>query len=1254
LAQPLNLDPRLIHPALRRGAALPLALAILLGLSAGILTVFQAQQTSRVVTQVFLGGASLGQVLRPLAMLLALILLRASLVWGGDVAASALARRLKLDLRRQLVQRLFALGPAFTSQERGGELVAAASQGIEALDAYYSQYLPQLALAALVPLTFLLFIFPIDPLSGLVLLLTAPLIPIFMILIGDQAQALTRRQWSTLSRLNAYFLDVLQGLSTLKMLGQSRAQIKVIGQASERFRLATMSVLRITFLSALALEMVATLSTAVVAVEIGLRLLYGRLSFEQAFLVLLLAPEFYLPLRLLGTRFHAGMAGVAAARQIFAILEHPVGQVSLPAARVEENVGQVSIPAAHHSIQFIDVHYTYPDERSALNGLSFEIAEGEKVALVGPSGAGKSTILSLLLGFIPPQAGEIRLDGIPLASIPPGDGRPAMAWVPQKPYLFNDTVLENIRLARPDASLQDVQQAAALSHADEFIRRLPQGYDTPIGEGGARLSGGQAQRLALARAFLQDAPLVLLDEATANLDPATEAQVSASLERLLQGRAALVIAHRLSTASRLDRILVLDGGRIVQEGRHSELAQAPGLYRRLLGAWSSASAQAEASAGGEAVTLAEADTLPVSNTEASPLSEHLSMDPSRAPLEATPSPPRPFLRLLALAAPIKGRIALSALIGMATVLSGIGLMGASAYLVSAAALHPSIADLQVAIVAVRFFGIARGLFRYLERTTSHQATFRLLARLRVWFYTALEPLAPARLLRYRSGDLLARMQEDIESLENFYVRVLAPPLVAAGIALCVAFFLWRFDPPLALSVLLLQALAGIGLPLLVRRLSAAPGREQVLQRAALNASLVDAVQGMPDLLATGQQGRQLERLDETGQALAGAQRGLASLNAWQNALLGLFANLALWVVLVLAIPLVSAGTLPGVYLAVLALVALTSFEAIAPLPLAASYLEGNLQAARRLMEIVDAQPEVSDPAQPLLLTVARPGRRADAALLEVRGLCFRYPKAWQLSGAASLPDSIEPFESGPGALEGLDLSLRLGESVAIVGPSGAGKSTLVNLLLRFWEYREGQILLDGQDLRRYRPEDVRRAISVVSQNTYLFSASVRENLLVARPDAGPDEVVQAARSAQIHEFIESLPQGYETWIGEQGVRLSAGERQRLAIARALLKNAQLLILDEATANLDALTERQVLEALQELAAGRATLVLTHRLVGLEAMHEILVLDKGRVVERGRQRNLLAAAGLYRRMWDLQNQALSDLYLFLSENPSPPP
>ena len=418
------------------------------------------------------------------------------------------------------------------------------------------------------------------------------------------------------------------------------------------------------------------------------------------------------------------------------------------------------------------------------------------------------------------------------------------------------------------------------------------------------------------------------------------------------------------------------------------------------------------------------------------------------------------MRLLSLAAPIRGWIALSALIGLATVLSGMGLMGASAYVISAAALHPSIAELQVAIVLVRFFGISRGLFRYLERLVSHQATFRLLAQLRVWFYAALEPLAPARLLRYRSGDLLARMQQDIAALESFYVRVLYPPLVAVGIALLTALYLWRFDPRLALGLLLLQCIAGVLLPFLVRRLSAAPARQQVLQRAALDAALVDSIQGMPDLLAAGGQDRQLARLDAAGLALAQAQRRLASLNALQNALLGFFANASLWVVLFLAIPLVGAGSIPGVYLAVLALVALTSFEAIAPLPLAAQQLEGSLQSARRLVEIVDASPEVADPPDPQPLVVPAPPRSGSPPpLLAVQGLSFRYPAAWQLSSGDPLPPPLAAEPDAGEALVDLDFSLAPGEVVAIVGPSGAGKSTLVGLLLRFWDYHAGAHLV---------------------------------------------------------------------------------------------------------------------------------------------------------------------------------------------------
>ena len=589
---PMRLDRRLLRRA--QATRTPLALAIGLGSGGGIVVVGQAYLLSLVVNRVFLAKDTLGGVLSLLVAFLLLSLVRAGLAWGADIAADRVAGRVKHDLRARLAAHLLALGPAYARGERSGELANTAVEGIEALDAYFRQYLPQLALAALVPLAVLLFVFPLDWVSGLIMLLTAPLIPVFMILIGSLAESLTRRQWTSLSRMSAHFLDVLQGLTTLKLLGRSREQLRAIARISDQFRGSTMGVLRVTFLSALVLEMVATISTAVVAVQIGLRLLYGALSFQQGFFVLLLAPEFYLPLRTLGARFHAGMQGVAAAQRIFEVLDTPApgAPSGQPLAADGQEAGMAAIlpispiAPARLDLCFSSVHYAYEGgQRPALNGLSFELHHGESVALVGPSGAGKSTVAYLLLRFLEPDSGSITVGGQSLQALSPAAWREQVAWVPQNPYLFHGTVAENIRLARPDAGRDLVERAARQAGADLFIEALPQGYDSIVGERGARLSGGEAQRIALARAFLKDAPLLILDEATANLDPEIEALLQEAMGRLLPGRTALIIAHRLSTVYRAGRILVLDRGRLAEEGTHAGLMQQGGLYRRLVGAY---------------------------------------------------------------------------------------------------------------------------------------------------------------------------------------------------------------------------------------------------------------------------------------------------------------------------------------------------------------------------------------------------------------------------------------------------------------------------------------------------------------------------------------------------------------------------------------------------------------------------------------------------------------------------------------------
>jgi ATP-binding cassette, subfamily C, bacterial CydCD len=1228
----LRQNSRLLKLALSDQSRLLISIAA--GVSGGVFAISQAYLLSRVISGVFLDGHTLAGSAADLAFLSLVILLRALSVWVSEVCAGNLSLHIKTKLRDKLFSHLLALGPLHIQEERAGELIQTTIEGIESLDQYISQYLPQLFLSALIPLSILVVVFPIDLVSGLILLLTAPLIPIFMILIGSLADSLTRKQWQVLSRMSAYFLDVLQGLTTLKIFDRSRDQIKIIAAVSERYRETTMQVLRVAFLSALSLELIATLSTAILAVGIGLRLLYTSegngflgISFQQAFFVLLLAPEYYLPLRLLGARFHAGMAGATAAGRIFEILDTPPTTSStIPATKQNPAVPELRT-SRPPSITFANVSYTYPDGRPALRGVSFELAPGQVTALVGPSGSGKSSLAQLLLRFIDPQEGVICIDGLSLDQLEPQNWRQNIAFVSQNPYLFSGTVASNIAFGKPSADRDSVIIAAKQALAHDFILSLPDGYETLVGERGIRLSGGEAQRIALARAFLKDAPIVILDEASANLDPETEACLFSGMQKLMQERTVLIIAHRLATVMSSDQILVLEKGRLVESGDHSTLSKTGGAYQRLvkasIGAHHPGTLDTTSGIGSEYIGQ---ETLP--QLPALPSANRWNQPPKHWPV---------LLRLLSILASFKRQVFLSVLLGFATIGSGIGLMGTSAYIISSAALRPSIADLQIAIVGVRFFGISRGVFRYLERLVSHQVTFRVLSSLRVWFYSAIEPLAPARLLQFQSGDLFSRITGDIANLENFYVRAAAPPLTALLVAAGAAITLSIFDLRLSLALLAFMALQGIALPLIMRRLGWRPGRMLQRARAELNMLMVDGIRGMADLFAYNQYERQEKTISAAGSKLSNLQNVMARLAALQSASLSLLSNLGMLAVLCIAVPMVSSGQIEGVYLAVIILVALSSFEGLQPLPLAAQYLESNLEAGRRLFELVDATPEVSNPIDPLPLP--------ENPTLKVEKLTFAYPvsvknNAGQGNGSIAFTG---PYSEISLALEQLSFELQPGKRLAIVGPSGSGKTTLVNLILRFWEYGRsagsGQISLDGHELNLFDQQEIRGLFGVVSQNTYLFHASVRDNLLIASPNATENQIVEATRRAEIHDFITSLPKGYDTWIGEQGLSLSAGERQRLAIARALLKGAPLLLLDEPTANLDPVTESQVLGSIHQLMEGRTTLMITHRLVGMEWMDEIIVLKAGRLVERGRHTDLLCKGGLYRRMWDLQNQYL---------------
>ncbi|MCW8828088.1 MAG: thiol reductant ABC exporter subunit CydD [Gammaproteobacteria bacterium] len=564
----------------RRQSGTALNLAVGIGLAGGFLLIGQAWLLARVVNGAAIEQLPLAELWPWLWPLLGIFLLRAGIAWASEQVAFHAAEKVKLALRERLYRQLQTLGPIYLQGERSGELSGLLVDGVEKLEAYYARFLPQMALAALVPLAILAFVFPFDWVSGLVMVFTAPLIPLFMILIGKGAERLNQKQWRELARMGAHFLDVIQGLTTLKLFNASRREAQVIAAISDAHRRSTMRVLRVAFLSSLVLEFFATVSIAVVAVLIGFRLLWGEMDFLHGFFVLLLAPEFYLPLRQMGTHYHGRMEAIAAAERIIEVFE-----TAVPAPPQNP----IPVPAAGpFEIRFDTVAFDYPGGRSALSDVSFHVAPGERVALVGPSGSGKSTTLNLLLGFLRPQAGEILINGQPLSRMPQAQWLQQIAWVPQRPRLFHGTVAENIRLGCPDADMAAVHKAAQQAHAAEFIDQLPQGFDTFIGEGGQGLSGGQIQRIALARAFLKDAPLVILDEPTASLDPQSEALVQAAIERLAAGRTLLVVAHRLATVRSADRIIVLQEGRLAESGRHEQLLQSGGLYARLAAAYGGA------------------------------------------------------------------------------------------------------------------------------------------------------------------------------------------------------------------------------------------------------------------------------------------------------------------------------------------------------------------------------------------------------------------------------------------------------------------------------------------------------------------------------------------------------------------------------------------------------------------------------------------------------------------------------------------
>ena len=567
-----------------RLATIFLILASTAGALAAAIFIIQAILISEVVDRVFLRDQSLTAVTPILITALILLFIRSALIWLKEFVAQRSANAVKEDWRQRLTRHIFHLGPHFTQQESSGELVHTLVEGIESLDEAITSYLPAKALAALVPAMVFIVVLVLDPWTTLVYLFAGPMLLLLLALIGGQTKAIQERRYQEMSWMSAFFLDMLQGLPTLKMFGRSREQAGNISEISQQYGSTTMEVLTTAFQTSLVMEWSATAATALVALEVSLRLMNGFLPFNVALAVLLLTPEFFLPLRQYALTYHAGAQGKAASERIFAIIDTPLPSPLTVKDKSEPANQKAPVNFRNGlDIRFNHISFAYDSgERPALANFSLTIPHGRSVALVGSTGAGKSTLSRLLLRFIEPDDGSIMIGTSPLSQISAPEWREQLAWVPQRPHLFFGTVADNIRLARPDATDNEIKQAAHAAHAHEFIVALPQGYETAIGEQGSRLSGGQRQRIAIARAFLKDAPFLILDEATSHLDASSEALINDALQRLMSGRTVLIIAHRMSLAQKAQQVVVLEKGTIVQKGSHNDLMNEDGRYRQLI------------------------------------------------------------------------------------------------------------------------------------------------------------------------------------------------------------------------------------------------------------------------------------------------------------------------------------------------------------------------------------------------------------------------------------------------------------------------------------------------------------------------------------------------------------------------------------------------------------------------------------------------------------------------------------------------
>ena len=1122
------------------------------------------------------------------------------------LAASALAKQ---RVRTLVYDKLVRMGPSYRETLATSEATQLCVEGVEQLEAYFGNYLPQLFYSLIASVTLFFCLAPLCTPAAVVLLCCVPLIPISLMAVMKIAKRIMGDYWHSYTDLGALFLESIQGLTTLKVFGADEGRHRRMNEEAEKFRKATMRLLTMQLNSVIVMDIFAFAGAAAGIVVMLNSYATGTVTFAGAFAFVFLAADFFIPLRTLGSFFHTATGGMAAAERMYRIIDAP-----------EPACGTQAVTCASVGIECRNVSYSYDGTRTVLQDADFTARPGGFVGITGASGSGKSTLAGILTGANRSYTGNVTIGGIDLRDISAESLRDTVTYVGFRSFLFAGTVRSNLLMARPGASDDDLWEALSRCRIDDFVRRSG-GLDAPVSAEGTNLSGGQRQRLAMARALLHNTPVYIFDEATSNIDADSEAAIIDAVAELARTKTVVMVSHRLAALRGCDKVYVFEAGRVVQTGTHEELASQDGPYAGLWarqaeledfsarsgdnenmqvgeqacqagedagmkvveqvcqateGAGAAAGEQVcRATEGGDAnadektcSTAGGAASKPVGVSSCEAAGDAPSQQATASAGATAPKrgKVRIMLELVKLTRPLLGVLACAVVLGVAGFLAAIGItvLATSALLDLEGQAHWIAAG--VAAAAAVVCGVARGPLRYAEQLCNHYLAFRVLALVRDKVFAAMRRLAPAKLEGKEKGDLVSLVTADIELLEVFYAHTLSPAAIALTVSIIVLVFIGLQAPQLVGFAAVGFICIGVVVPWCSSRYTATGGLELRRQVGKMNSFVLDSLRGLSETLQFGAQKQRARELDERMASLACAERKLKGRSANALAVSGAVVLTLDVAMVALAMMFVMQGTLEFGRAVMAAGTFMASFGPLLAVAALGSTLQQTLAAGSRVLDLLEEAPQTPEVADGV-----------DVSTFEgmaMREVSFAYRDKKILSY--------------------IDVDIRPGRVVRIAGPSGMGKSTLLKLLMRFWDPQSGRVTISGLDLRDVNTASLRHQQGLMEQDTFLFASTIRENLLVAKADASDEELMAALEKAALRELVERLPQGLDTQLAELGDSLSGGERQRLGLARVFLQDAPLLLLDEPTSNLDALSEASVLKALQENRADKTVVIVTHR------------------------------------------------------------